>query len=162
MITMVEFIDYQCPHCRHMVQITDQLIVNNTDLRVVQRIIPAYGEKPAQLDSIVLASKQQGKYRKFSLEISRLAHTPNDKDIAYIASKLNLNLQELRKDAKQPSIIEQLQQNLLLFQKMGYRTIPQILIGRSKANAKVYRVKGEASYIQLQQLINHLKGAGHG
>lgn len=39
-ITLVEFFDYQCPHCRNMSTTMDELMQQNPNLRVVYHMLP--------------------------------------------------------------------------------------------------------------------------
>lgn len=42
-VTVVEFFDYQCPHCVAMSPILDKVIKNNADVRVIYKELPIRG-----------------------------------------------------------------------------------------------------------------------
>jgi protein-disulfide isomerase len=70
-VTIVEFFDYQCPHCVDMAPIIDSIVKANPDVRVVYKEFPVRGPLSKLAASAALAANQQGKYTAF-INILRL------------------------------------------------------------------------------------------
>lgn len=64
-VTLTEFFDYNCPHCRTSVPVIRKLIGDDPHLRVVLREWPVYGEGSEFCARASLASLKQGKYWQF-------------------------------------------------------------------------------------------------
>ena len=60
--TLVEYFDYQCPHCRNLAATLDATMKANPDLRVVFKEFPIYGAVSELASSAALAANKQGKY----------------------------------------------------------------------------------------------------
>jgi len=63
-VTIVEFFDYRCPHCRHVAPALDQLVNSNTSVRVVYKNFPVLGEPSVLAARAAVAAQQQGGWLK--------------------------------------------------------------------------------------------------
>src|SRR5271170_361464 len=61
-LTIVEFIDYQCPYCKKTVPQLAQLAKDDGNIRIVLKDWPIFGDVSVDAARLVLASKYQDKY----------------------------------------------------------------------------------------------------
>ncbi len=159
-VTMIEFFDYQCPHCVNMSPIVDSLIKNNSNLRVVSLEFPIFGDLSDYAARAALAAEMQGKYWEMHEAIfsanKRLTHDIVDQ----MAQQLGLNMQKLKQDMKDPSITAELMSVRMLAQKLQLQGTPAFIVAPSNYaasmnNAKLSFFPGQVSGDTLQQYINN-------
>src|SRR5215510_8816776 len=63
-VTIVEFFDYRCVHCRHVAPTIDQLVSSNASVRVVYKNFPVLGEPSVLAARAAVAAQQQGAWPK--------------------------------------------------------------------------------------------------
>src|SRR5213594_4731321 len=63
-VTIVEFFDYRCVHCRHVAPTIDQIVSSNTSVRVVYKNFPVLGEPSVLAARAAVAAQQQGGWQK--------------------------------------------------------------------------------------------------
>ena len=61
-VTIVEYMDYQCPHCRATHKPLKQLLAKDKRIRVIFRDWPIFGDASSAAALMAIASKYQGKY----------------------------------------------------------------------------------------------------
>src|SRR5690606_21617073 len=66
-VILVEFLDYQCGHCKSMSPVVSELIKSNKDLRVVIKELPIFGPSSnfAALAAIASTKQGQDKFQAF-------------------------------------------------------------------------------------------------
>jgi len=64
-VVLVEFYDYACPYCKASNPHVDQLIRENSDLRVVYRELPILGPDSVVAARLSLAASKAGRFRQF-------------------------------------------------------------------------------------------------
>jgi protein-disulfide isomerase len=138
-ITLVEFFDYQCPHCTHMKPVLDDAIKANPDLRVIYKEFPIRGPASDIASRAALAAKNQGKYMELHnalLEVA--AKAPLTEDIIYsTATTAGLDITKLKADMKSPAVVDQIKANTQLGQSLMLMGTPAFFIAKSdvKPNA---------------------------
>ena len=61
-VTVVEFFDYRCPHCRRMAPVIKTLLTEDPRVRLVYKELPILGEESVLAARAALAARGQGKY----------------------------------------------------------------------------------------------------
>ena len=61
-VTIVEYMDYQCPYCRATHGPLKQLLAKDKKIRVIFRDWPIFGDASSAAALVAIASKYQGKY----------------------------------------------------------------------------------------------------
>lgn len=61
-VTIVEFMDYGCHFCRDSAPMLEQLLANNSDVRLVLRQYPILSELSAQAARVALLAAERGKF----------------------------------------------------------------------------------------------------
>lgn len=142
-VTLVEFFDYQCPHCKDMKDIVDQVKASDPNLRIVYKELPIFGGASRDAALAALAAYQQGAdlYLKFhDALLSESSQLDKDKIMA-IAKSVGLNTDKLAQAMNNDALKQQVDANFNLaktLQLMGTPTfiVTQWQVGNPQATAK--------------------------
>lgn len=160
-ITVVEFFDYQCPHCVRMVPTIDAIVKANPNVRFVFKDWPIRGAVSDFAAKAALAANMQGgKYFQMHEAILKSKQQPlTEEGILNLAKALGLNIDKLKKDMNDPSIAKQLEANTQLAQSLKLFGTPAFFIGQTNlaSGGKLNYVPGEVTQSQLQDIINKTK-----
>jgi protein-disulfide isomerase len=151
-VTVTEFFDYRCPHCKASLQAMKNLAAKNKNVRIV------YIERPILTpDSLVAAQaavaarRQPGKYVPFHFALMQTTgELPKDR-ILDIAKSVGIDTAKLEKDMSDPSVIDQVNQSNALADTLHFNGTPTFVI-----NDKI--VVGEVTDDELQQLVKESNG----
>lgn len=150
-VTVAEFFDYRCPHCKASMAAMRHLIDGNPNVRV------AFIERPIlTADSMVaaqaaVAARRQGdKYVPFHFALmATTGELPRDR-ILDIAKSVGLDTAKLEKDMTDPAVLESVKASNELANKLHFNGTPTFVI-----NDKI--IVGELTDEQLQQLAGQIK-----
>ena len=161
-ITLVEFSDYQCPHCVDMTQVVDNLIKANPNLRVVLKEFPIRGPMSETAAKAALASAKQNKYFVFHNALMNTKVQPlTDAAIYDIAKSVGLNVDQLKTDMKSNDVGKQIKDNYELAQKLQLMFTPVFFIAKTSINTnsspdEVIFIPGAMSEDKLNEAIQKL------
>lgn len=129
-MVLVEYFDYNCPVCRYYAPIINRLVKNNSDLKVIQRVVPVLAPSSVFVDSVVLASYMQNKFPEIQAAILQVKDTETIpiQEVISIAKKLGLNLAKLKHDMNSDAIRKQLINNLKNYHALKQTAVPIIII----------------------------------
>ncbi len=151
-VTVVEFFDYRCPHCKASLGAMKSLSAKNKDIRI------AYVERPIlTADSMVAARaavasrRQPGKYVPFHFALMATNGELPKERILDIAKTVGIDTAKLEKDMADPAVIEQVNQSNALATTLHFNGTPTFVV-----NDKV--IVGEVTEDELQSLVDSLKG----
>ena len=152
-VTVVEFFDYQCSHCIEMAPIISDLIQANPKVRFIFKEFPIRGPMSELAARAALAANKQGKYFAFSHALLTANKTLSQDVIDDVAEKSGVNVAQMKKDMNDPSITQQLKDNMKLAQDLKLFGTPAFFVGKTEGKSIDY-IPGELSQAQLQQLID--------
>ena len=158
-VTLVEYYDYECPHCRRMEVVIDHLEAAYPQLRIVHRATPLLTPASRGIASIALAAKKQGQWGAVHQALMSLPSTPTVTNAENITSQLGLNTQVLFKDAGQASIQKKLQQNITFAGKYaanGEIYFPIFVFKSEKNKGQPIVLRGEQPYTLLSAIVQQL------
>lgn len=161
-VTLVEFFDYQCIHCKKMEPVVDTLIAKNKDLRVIYKEFPIFGKESELASKVAMAAAMQGKYMTLQNALLKVDGRLNEKKIMDIAKKAGLDMKKLQEDLASPKIADALKANRKLAENIRIMGTPAFVVlstpkGKLKQGAEIAFVPGAASENSLQELINKAK-----
>jgi len=136
-LTIVEFFDYQCPHCKDMAGPIDQVKKADPNIRIVLKELPIFGNSSRDAAAAALASQQQGPdmYLKFHNALLA-APNPLDKDkIMQIAKSVGLDTDKLTAAMNSDAVKKQLDDNFTLAQGLGLVGTPTFIISKWQVGA---------------------------
>ncbi|MDX1902252.1 MAG: DsbA family protein [Gammaproteobacteria bacterium] len=164
-VTVVEFFDYQCPHCVEMSPIFDNLVKNNPNVRVVFKEFPIRGPASEVAARAALAAAGQGKYLELHNALMDVAgKAPLTEEIIYkTAGKVGLDVDKLKVAMKSSAINDQIKANYQLAQNLKLMGTPAIFIAGSNVNAKspasaIVFIPGQVDADQLNKNIQKVSG----
>ncbi len=165
-VTLVEFFDYQCPHCKEMEPIVAKIVQTDPNLRVVYKELPIFGDDSRYATQAALAAAQQGgdKYAKFHDALLNAPNPLNKDKIMQIAQSVGLNTDQLQKDINSDAIKKQIDDNYKLAQTLGLVGTPTFIISKWQVGAKDNSAKqaaflpGAVSQDTLTQSISQARG----
>jgi protein-disulfide isomerase len=155
-VTVVEFFDYQCPHCVDMAPVMSAIIKANPNLRVVFKDFPIRGPISELAARAAVAANKQGKYPEFSHALLTSTKPLSEEVIFKIAGDTGLDVTQLKKDMSDASVTAQLKANTKLAQDLKLFGTPAFFIGKTDAKTtdNINYVPGQMNEKQLQEAID--------
>ena len=153
-ITVVEFFDYQCPHCVDMAPVIANVIKNNPEVRFVFKEFPIRGPMSELAAKAALAANKQGHYYKFSHALLSTNQPLTEDSIMQIAKASDVNVPQMKKDMNDKVVADELKDNMKLAQDLKLFGTPAFFIGKTTGTSKIEYVPGQVDAKQLQKLID--------
>lgn len=154
-VTVVEFFDYQCPHCVDMTPIINELIKKEGSVRVVYKEFPIRGPMSEYASKAALAANMQGKYMEFHDALMQTKQPYTQEAILAAAKSVGLSIEQLQKDMNSAAVTDQISANMKLGQELKLLGTPAFFVGKTDATASntIYYVPGHVSLDQLKDLV---------
>ena len=157
-VTLVEFFDYQCPHCIDVVPTINALVKANPNLRVVYREWPIRGPLSDFASRAALAAQDQNKYLPFHQALLAANKPLSQDSILEIAKTAGLNVEQLQKDMNAAKTNDTLKATVELAQNLKLFGTPAFFLAKTDNNGKeVLYFPGELPQAQLQEAIDKMK-----
>jgi protein-disulfide isomerase len=162
-VTIVEFFDYQCIHCKKMSPVLDSLTKKDSDLRVVYKDFPIFGKSSEMASRAALAAGMQGKYKEMHDALLNIEKRLDDQVVMDAAKALGLDMTKLKTDMDSKEVTDILEGNRKLAEKMLLMGTPAFIIastpgGQFKKGTEPSFIPGGASEETLQELIKKAAG----
>ena len=125
-VTLVEFLDYQCGHCKTLHKAIKSQLKENSNLRYVVKFFPVFGQTSEFASLAALASQEQG---KFLLMHNALMEEPGqltNERVLEIATSVGLNAVQLKRDMGK--FEQQLMNEKTLANLLGLKGTPGLLL----------------------------------
>ncbi len=161
-ITVVEFFDYQCPHCVDMTPVIEGLIKSNPDVKVVFKEFPIRGPVSEIATKAALAAKEQGKYFEFHKGLMEVKQEPLTEDAIYnIAKAVGLDVDKLKATMKSNNVEQQVKANYKLAQQLALMGTPAFFIAKSDVSKTspskaILFIPGQVDAAQMNQAIDQV------
>lgn len=162
-VTVVEFFDYQCIHCKKMSPIMDGIVKKDSGVRIVYKEFPIFGKSSEVASRAALAAGMQGKYQAMHDALLKIEKRLDNKIVMDTAKSLGLDMQKLAKDMDSKEVSEILEANRKLAEKMHLMGTPAFVIastpdGHFKTGTEPSFVPGAATEESLQEMIKKAAG----
>ncbi len=155
-IVVEEFFDYQCPHCRTMLSVTELVAQNNNDVKLVTRVVPLLDKSSWVIARAVLAARKQGKYPALHHMLMQERSYISEDRLMSLARSAQINIILLKKDMNSRSILNELKINIRDSRARGVDVIPAIFAYRVDQQSGALRFVGDTPYRELQSSIMNL------
>ena len=160
-ITLVEFFDYQCPGCRVVEPVVENIIKANPDLRVVYKIFPIHGANSVLAAVAAYAAYKQGKFVAFHNEVMNTQIPVNPQTVQTFAKKAGLNMQQFNQGLRiyKATVTKRIAENMVLVKKLKLGGTPTFFIAKTNANANsTFEFQfGGMSQVAMQKMIDTVK-----
>lgn len=128
-ITLTEFFDYNCPHCRSMVPVMKQLIAADGNLRVVFREWPIFGEGSLFAAQVSLAALKHGKYWPLHEALMKIKGKAEEASVMAVVRKLDLDEARLKRDMESEDVLGHIDHSMQLGDHLGLAGTPTFIAG---------------------------------
>lgn len=145
-VTVVEFFDYNCPHCRRAVSVVAEVERKDPKLRLVYKELPILGASSVFAARAALASRKQDGYIAFHRALLQEDRRLTEDRVMEIAGSVGLDIEKLKADMEDPAIRDALARNRELAQAIGITGTPSFVIGDEL-------VQGAVDLNALEELI---------
>ncbi len=157
-VTLIEFFDYQCIHCKHSSPIIKKLIEKNPQLRVVYKEFPIFGKSSENASRVAIAAAMQGKYLKMQEAFLGSDKKLDDANLWAIAQTTGADVPRLKTDMNSQTVSGILKLNETLAEALHLMGTPAFLIlqtpgGHFKNDSVAEFIPGGATEESLQALI---------
>lgn len=158
-VTVVEFFDYQCSHCRDMASAVNNIIRSNQDVRFVFKDFPIRGPLSEIAARAALASMQQGKYYEFSHALLVANEEMTMNNILQIAATVGLDIDKLKNAMQSTRVTNELVATDKLANELRVTGTPAFFVGKTDAASmgEIISLPGEVSQSNLQDVIDKMK-----
>jgi protein-disulfide isomerase len=147
-ITIVEYFDYQCPYCKKISPVLDQVLKDDGKVRLVLKDWPILGDPSGYAARLVLAAKYQNKYeaahRALIVKVGRLTEGAIDEAL----TQAGVDVVKAKADlaANKAAIDAVLKRNNEQAEAFGFRGTPAFVVG-------TFRVPGGLTAEQFKLAI---------
>ncbi|MDF1677255.1 MAG: DsbA family protein [Legionellaceae bacterium] len=158
-VTIVEFFDYQCVHCKRMKPIIGELSTKNPKLRVIYKELPIFGKRSETASRAALAAAKQGKYAEMQAALLKIEKRLDDALVMSTAQSVGLDMAKLKQDMQSQAITDELAMNQALAEKLNLMGTPAFILastpnGKFDAEHEPTFIPGAATLESLQDLVS--------
>jgi len=150
-VTIVEFFDYRCVHCRRVASTIDNLMRSNASVRVVYKNFPVLGEPSVLAARAAVAAQQQGGWPKLHRAMLAYEGDFTTETLLALGTSVGLDSGKLKTDMMSPATDKALQANLTLAAALGVDVTPTFVIGERV-------IRGALSAEAFQALVDEEAG----
>lgn len=151
-VTVIEFFDYHCGYCKHMLPVMTQLIHNDKKVRVVFREFPILAEDSvlASRAAIAVYNIDKDKYFDFHTELMKSSGKFDEKSLAEAAKRVGVDPKKMKKEMDNPDITKLLDNTRAIAEDMGIRGTPALIVGGEM-------LPGAVPYEDLAKVIDNAR-----
>lgn len=150
-VTIVEFFDYRCVHCRRVASTIDNLMRSNASVRVIYKNFPVLGEPSVLAARAAVAAQQQGGWPKLHRAMLAYEGDFTTETLLALGTSVGLDSGKLKTDMMSPATDKALQANLTLAAALGVDVTPTFVIGERV-------IRGALSAEAFQALVDEEAG----
>ncbi|MBM1172125.1 DsbA family protein [Microvirga arabica] len=155
-VTIVAFLDYNCPFCKKSAPDLEKLVKTDGKIRLVYKDWPILTSASFHGAQLALAAKHQGKYEQVHHALMAIPGMRISKEkMTEAVQTSGVDMERLNQDLKQhgPEIQALIQRNLDQADALGLSGTPVYLIGPFKAS-------GALTYEQFRQAVADARARG--
>lgn len=152
-VTVVEFFDYNCGYCKSMFETVLDSMQDNDEIRLVLIEFPILGPNSVVASKAALASREQDLYGPFHQAMMSHRGSLNEATIMTLARGVGIDVNQLQKDMKDPSLDEIIDKNRAIAQQLEISGTPAFIVGSTL-------IPGAVSAEQFNQLVEQAQSPG--
>jgi protein-disulfide isomerase len=149
-VTVVEFFDYRCPHCKHVAPEVKRLAQEDRDVRIVYKQLPVLGPESDLAARAGLAAAAQGKHAALHEALIAADGPLTLRAILQLAGPAGLDLARLQADMEAPAIRATIERDRALAAALGITGTPTFVVGSEL-------VPGEVDLAALKALVSETR-----
>lgn len=147
-VTIVEFADFRCPHCRSMLPVLERVLAAYPDdVRLVFAHLPVVSEESGRAAVAAVAAGNQGAFWEMHDFLFQLQRQPLDEELLREkARQLGLDADRFSLDLRSPESLAVVEADLAEANRLGLRATPTFFV-----NGQL--LEGTRSFETFRQLI---------
>ncbi len=151
-VTVVEFFDYQCGHCRRVQPIVQDFVKQDGNVKVAFKELPLMGPLSIEAAKTGLAVHKldPAKYSQFHAHLMSSGSNLSQETIEKAVGKTGLDPADVATAKEDPAIIAALRKNMNLAHSLGINGTPSFVIGREL-------IPGALDSKTLEQLVTEAR-----
>ena len=127
---IIEFFDYNCGYCKRSFPELMELILNDSDIKVILKELPVLGESSILASKYSIAAQKQNKYFEMHQELINFSGQISTNDIKNISKTIGINFEQLKTDMNHDETILLIKENYRLADLIGVRGTPAFIINK--------------------------------
>jgi protein-disulfide isomerase len=127
---IIEFFDYNCGYCKRSFPELMELILNDSDIKVILKELPVLGESSILASKYAIAAQKQNKYFEMHKELINFSGQISTNDIKNISKTIGINFEQLKTDMNHDETILIIRENYRLADLIGVRGTPAFIINK--------------------------------
>lgn len=157
-VTVVEFLDLNCPHCRAVARDVAALKTTEGDVRRVFVHIPILA--PGSLDAAraALAIADQGLHERFILEMAARRGPADRASALAVARTVGANIERLQTAMDAPATLEALRRNIDFARGIGIDATPTFVFAPRTGDGEM--IVGTPSFAEMTERTARMRAAG--
>jgi len=128
-ITVVEFFDYNCGHCKSSLADVVMLVKSDPNVRVVLKELPILSKGSQEASRVALAARSQGKYWEMHRALLEAPGRANKASALKLAEGLGFDMEQLKADMGSDEVKAEIARAEVLAQKIGVTGVPSFVVG---------------------------------
>lgn len=132
-VTVIEFFDYNCPYCRRAGKALQDVLAQDSGIKVVMREWPILGEGSVIAARASLAARNQDKYQEFHWALMNSEGRADEAFVMNIARSVGLDTAQLRADMNSPAVEAHIAKSVELANALGFTGTPAFVVGDQAA-----------------------------
>jgi len=138
--TIVEFYDYQCGHCKNMSDTIQDIITNNTNIKIILKELPIFGgvSKIAAQASLAVYSIAPEKFLEFHKDLLTNEGPLSEEQIISYAKDLGISAKKLQTAMNSDAVSDELSDNFKLAEAIGINGTPGFIVANSDLSLKKF------------------------
>lgn len=153
-VTMVEFFDYNCPHCKDAVADMLNLLKTDSDLKFVLKEFPILAQGSVDAAHVAVAVRMQdptgAKYLAFHQKLFSTRGMVDQARALAVAKEVGCDMARIEKDMNSPEAQTTIDEDMKLADAIGVDGTPSYVIGDQL-------IVGAIGFKQLQQKVAALQ-----
>lgn len=146
-VTVVEFFDYRCPHCKNSLPDVKRLVETDHAVRFSFIEYPILTQDSVEAAKAAVAARRQGdKYLAFHFALMATTGSLPKERILSIAKDVGLDVPKLEKDMNDPAVEDVIKQSIALADKLHFNGTPTFVINNTI-------IVGELTHGELADLV---------
>ena len=154
-VTIIEYMDYQCPYCRASHAPLKQLVAADRKVRIIYRDWPIFGPASERAARVAIASQWQGRHSAFHDALMTTTQPLSEAKIRAAAKRSGVDWSHLEVDLKKHSadIEALLKRNADQAEQLGLEGTPGFIIGnvQSFGGMSVVELRAAVSKARLDR-----------
>lgn len=132
-VTVVEFFDYHCGYCKHMLPVISKIMKEDPKVRFVFKEFPILSEDSVTASKAALAvwNLDKTKYFDYYTELMKYTGRFDEKTVLEFAAKYGISKDKMLKEMESDAVKDQLKKNRELAMDMEIRGTPAFIAGEN-------------------------------